>query len=87
MYLSALICYIMSNVIYISVQRYKLWLIIDDAYGPVRLIILLIRLMHMFIALLYYCDNLFHYGLLFFFLQKKKFLNMFYQAGRHKNWY
>jgi hypothetical protein len=42
----------MFNVIYILLQRYKLWLIMIDAYSSVRLMIMSIRLMQGFVV---YC--------------------------------
>ena len=51
-------CYIMSNIIYISLQRYRFWLIMDDTYSFVRLNILSIILMHEFMA---YCGIVIHY--------------------------
>ena len=65
----------MVNVIYISLQRYKLWLIMIDAYNSVRLMILSIRLMHGFVAYCGIAMPLWQSALLWVIVLKRKIFN------------
>jgi hypothetical protein len=57
-------CYVMPNAIYIPLQRYKLWIIMDEAYNPVWHFILSTRLMHGFVAYCCIVMSLWQYALL-----------------------
>ena len=85
--LSALMCYVYLHVIYIPLQRCKLWLIIDDAYNSVRLMLLSIRLMHMGLwhtaVMSCHCDNPLVMG--YWFL-KEQILIMFLLSGSSHPW-